>query len=88
MLADLKVSVHYAPGEAAFYGPKIDFQILNLAQHEITLASLQLDFMLPDRFQLGFVGADKTTNVPIMVHRGLIGSVERLVAVLLEQTRG
>lgn len=86
--ADLQVPVQKRVGEAAFYGPKLDFQLVNQAGHEITVATLQLDFMLPARFKLQFAGADGTTRPPIMIHRGLVGSLERLLAVLLEQTRG
>ncbi|MGW0577147.1 threonine--tRNA ligase [Streptomyces sp. NPDC002920] len=73
-----------AEGEAAFYGPKIDVQIADPAGREATLSTVQIDFHQPERFDLHYVGADGAKHRPVMVHRSVIGSVERAVAHLLE----
>jgi threonyl-tRNA synthetase len=71
-------------GEAAFYGPKIDVQIADGAGRESTLSTVQVDFHQPERFGLEYVGADGAKHRPVMVHRSIIGSVERAVAHLIE----
>jgi threonyl-tRNA synthetase len=71
-------------GEAAFYGPKIDVQIADGAGREATLSTVQVDFHQPERFDLGYVGADGARHRPVMVHRAVIGSIERVVAHLIE----
>ncbi|WP_042375102.1 threonine--tRNA ligase [Streptacidiphilus neutrinimicus] len=71
-------------GEAAFYGPKIDVQIADGAGREATLSTVQVDFHQPERFQLEYVGADGGRHRPVMVHRAVIGSIERAVAHLIE----
>ncbi|QUH02914.1 threonine--tRNA ligase [Saccharopolyspora erythraea] len=71
-------------GEAAFYGPKIDVQVADSAGREATLSTVQVDFHQPERFDLHYVGADGDRHRPIMVHRSIIGSVERVVAHLVE----
>lgn len=71
-------------GEAAFYGPKIDVQIVDSAGRESTLSTIQIDFHMPEQFGLEYVGADAAKHRPVMVHRSIIGSVERAVAQLLE----
>ncbi|MFE6780427.1 threonine--tRNA ligase [Streptomyces sp. NPDC057702] len=71
-------------GEAAFYGPKIDVQIVDGAGRESTLSTVQVDFHQPERFDLRYVGADGARHRPVMVHRSVIGSVERAVAHLIE----
>ncbi|WP_395297970.1 threonine--tRNA ligase [Kitasatospora hibisci] len=73
-----------AEGEAAFYGPKIDVQIADAAGRESTLSTVQVDFHQPERFGLQYVGADGAKHRPVMVHRSVIGSVERVVAHLIE----
>jgi threonyl-tRNA synthetase len=73
-----------ALGEAAFYGPKIDVQIADSAERESTLSTVQVDFHQPSRFDLSYVGADGARHRPVMVHRSLIGSMERAVAHLIE----
>ncbi|MFE2727988.1 threonine--tRNA ligase [Kitasatospora sp. NPDC059327] len=73
-----------AEGEAAFYGPKIDVQIADGAGRESTLSTVQIDFHQPERFGLHYIGADGAKHRPVMVHRGVIGSVERVVAHLIE----
>lgn len=81
-----RVAVSYveAPGEAAFYGPKIDVQIADPAGREYTLSTIQVDFHQPARFELSYVDADRRRRPPVMVHRSLLGSMERLMAHLLE----
>ncbi|PRY10838.1 threonine--tRNA ligase [Kineococcus rhizosphaerae] len=77
-----------APGEAAFYGPKVDVQVADAAGREETLSTVQVDHVQPERFGLEFTGADGARHRPVMVHRGLLSSMERLVAMLLEQDGG
>ena len=77
-----------APGEAAFYAPKIDLQVADPAGREETLSTIQLDFQLPERFDLSYVGSDGQRHRPVMVHRGLLSSMERMVAHLLEHSGG
>jgi threonyl-tRNA synthetase len=77
-----------AAGEAAFYGPKIDVQVADGAGRESTLSTVQIDFHQPERFDLHYIGADGAKHRPVMVHRSIIGSVERAVAHLVEQHGG
>jgi threonyl-tRNA synthetase len=77
-----------APGEAAFYGPKIDIQVTDPAGREETLSTIQLDFNLPERFDLRFAGSDGGPHRPVMIHRGVLSSMERLVAHLIEYCDG
>ncbi|MDX3574116.1 threonine--tRNA ligase [Streptomyces sp. ID05-47C] len=77
-----------AEGEAAFYGPKIDVQITDPAGRESTLSTVQIDFHQPERFDLHYIGPDGAKHRPVMVHRSVIGSVERAVAHLLEAHGG
>ncbi|GAA1275516.1 threonine--tRNA ligase [Kitasatospora nipponensis] len=78
------VAYEAVPGEAAFYGPKIDVQIADSAGRESTLSTVQVDFHQPEQFDLRYVGADGARHRPVMVHRSIIGSVERAVAHLIE----
>jgi threonyl-tRNA synthetase len=82
----LKYSVER--GEAAFYGPKIDFVVKDCIGREWQLGTVQLDYNLPKRFGLEFVGADNRAHVPIMIHRAPFGSMERFVAILIEHFAG
>ncbi|MFJ6085664.1 threonine--tRNA ligase [Streptomyces sp. NPDC092369] len=84
VLADAGVDYEEAEGEAAFYGPKIDVQIADAAGRESTLSTVQIDFHQPERFDLHYIGADGAKHRPVMVHRSVIGSVERAVAQLVE----
>ncbi|MFD4371822.1 threonine--tRNA ligase [Streptomyces sp. NPDC058486] len=77
-----------AEGEAAFYGPKIDVQVSDAAGRESTLSTVQVDFHQPERFGLHYIGADGARHRPVMVHRSIVGSVERAVAHLIEQHGG
>ena len=82
--------LHYesAAGEGAFYGPKIDVQILDPAGRESTLSTVQLDFYQPRQFGLAYVAADQSLQRPVMIHRSIVGSLERLVAHLTEVHAG
>ncbi len=82
------VDVVEAPGEAAFYGPKIDIQIVDAAGRESTISTVQLDFDKPERFDLSYTGSDGRRKRPVMVHRSLVGSMERLFAYLIEVHEG
>jgi len=75
-------------GEAAFYGPKIDFMIKDALGREWQLGTIQLDNQLPERFNLEYVGADGNKHKPVMIHRAPFGSLERFIAILLEHTAG
>ncbi len=75
-------------GEAAFYGPKIDFQVRTAVGHIITMSTVQLDFLLPERFDLTYIGKDGEKHRPVVIHRGLISTWERLMSILLEQYKG
>jgi len=83
-----EVSYVDAPGEAAFYGPKIDAQVVDPAGRESTLATVQVDFHLPERFDLSYVDKDGQRRRPVLVHRSLVGSMERLFAHLIEEHGG
>lgn len=78
------IELREQPGEAAFYGPKLDIQVLDAAGREETIATVQLDFGQPERFDLTCVGPDGGRERVVMIHRGLVGSMERMVALLLE----
>ncbi len=73
-----------AKGEAAFYGPKVDIQFADVMGHEETYSTIQLDFHLPNQFKLEYVGADGKEHRPVMIHRGVISTMERMVAYLIE----
>ncbi|MEM7374857.1 MAG: threonine--tRNA ligase [Bacteroidota bacterium] len=75
-------------GEAAFYGPKLDFMVRDALQREWQLGTIQLDYQLPERFELEYIGSDNQKHRPVMIHRAPFGSLERFVAVLIEHTGG
>ena len=77
-----------APGEAAFYGPKIDIQLADVMGHEETYSTIQIDFHLPNQFALKYVGADGKEHRPVMIHRGVISTMERMVSYLIELYAG
>ena len=85
-----KMNVDYKEmkGEAAFYGPKVDIQVRTALGHEITLSTLQLDFLLPKRFDLTYTDQNEKQRQPVLIHRGLVGTYERFISILLEQTKG
>ena len=75
-------------GEAAFYGPKLDFMVKDALGRKWQLGTIQVDYNLPERFQLEYTGSDNQKHRPVMIHRAPFGSMERFVAVLLEHTAG
>ena len=77
-----------AEGEAAFYGPKLDIQTKTALGNEETMSTIQLDFMLPEKFDLHYVGEDGKQHRPVMIHRGVVGTMERFVAYLTEIYKG
>ena len=77
-----------AKGEAAFYGPKVDIQFADVLGHEETYSTIQLDFHLPNQFKLEYVGADGKDHRPVMIHRGVISTMERMVSYLIELYAG
>jgi len=77
-----------AKGEAAFYGPKVDIQFADVLGHEETYSTIQLDFHLPNQFKLVYVGADGKDHQPVMIHRGVISTMERMVSYLIELYAG
>ena len=84
--AGLKAVVEY--GEAAFYGPKLDFMVKDALGRRWQLGTIQVDYNLPERFELEYTGADNQKHRPVMIHRAPFGSMERFVAVLIEHTAG
>ncbi|MBN0970895.1 threonine--tRNA ligase [Mycoplasma phocoeninasale] len=88
VLNELKIEYKEFIGEAAFYGPKIDIQVKTALNKIITMSTLQLDFLLPMRFNMKYVDDNEEMKVPVLIHRGLIGTYERFIATLLEQTKG
>ena len=88
VLTDLKIDFVEAEGEAAFYGPKLDVQVKSAIGHELTLSTCQLDFLLPERFDLTYVDSDRFKRRPVVLHRAILGSIDRFVAYLLENTKG
>jgi threonyl-tRNA synthetase len=83
-LDDLGLPYTPAPGEAAFYGPKLDIQLRDVLGHEETISTIQIDFYLPDRFDLTYMGEDGQAQRPVMIHRGVLSSMERMMAYLIE----
>ena len=75
-------------GEGAFYGPKIDFQVSDALGRQWQLGTCQLDYQLPERFDLTYVGADGSEHRPVMIHRAMLGSIERFLGILIEHTAG
>ena len=73
-----------APGEAAFYGPKLDIQLADVMGHEETYSTIQIDFHLPNQFDLGYVGADGQEHRPVMIHRAIVSTMERMISYLIE----
>jgi len=88
LLAENNIEHTVMTGEAAFYGPKIDIQVRTAMGHVITMSTVQLDFLLPERFELTYIGSDGEKHRPVVIHRGLISTWERLMSILLEQYKG
>ena len=88
ILTEMKVPFYEAIGEAAFYGPKIDVQVRSALGHDVTLSTIQLDYQLPERFELEYVDSTGSKVRPVVIHRAILGSLDRFVAFLLEETKG
>ena len=85
---DLGLEYYEAEGEAAFYGPKLDVQVKTALGKEETLSTVQLDFLLPERFDLTYIGQDGKEHRPVVIHRGVVSTMERFVAFLIEEYKG
>ena len=88
ILTELNINFYEAKGEAAFYGPKLDVQIKTAIGHDITISTCQLDFLLPQRFELEYIGEDGKPHRPIVIHRAILGTFDRFIAFLIEETKG
>ncbi len=88
VLTDLKVDFIEAEGEAAFYGPKLDILIKPAVGNEVALSTIQLDFLLPRRFNLTYIAENGEKETPVVIHRAVLGSLDRFIAFLLEETKG
>ena len=88
VLKEMDVPFYEAIGEAAFYGPKIDVQVRSALGHDVTLSTIQLDYQLPERFELEYVDHEGNKVRPVVIHRAILGSLDRFVAFLLEETKG
>ena len=88
VLTELKLPFYEAEGEAAFYGPKLDVQVKSAIGHDVTLSTCQLDFLLPERFDLTYVSESGEKVRPVVIHRAILGSLDRFIAFLLEETKG
>ena len=82
------LTTNVAVGEAAFYGPKLDFMVRDAIGRKWQLGTIQVDYNLPERFELTYMGNDNQKHQPVMIHRAIFGSMERFVAVLIENTAG
>ena len=88
ILKELNIDFYEAEGEAAFYGPKIDIQIKTALNHDVTIPTCQLDFALPERFELEYIAEDGKAHRPVVIHRAILGSSDRFISFLLEETKG
>src|SRR3984893_6988055 len=88
VLDDMALPYEEAPGEAAFYGPKADFIVRDCIGPQGQLGTVQLDYVLPERFQLEYTGADNHPHRPVMIHRAPFGSMERFMGILIEHFAG
>ena len=88
VLTELNIPFYEAEGEAAFYGPKLDVQVKSAIGHDVTLSTCQLDFLLPERFELTYIDEEGKKVRPVVIHRAILGSLDRFIAFLLEETKG
>jgi threonyl-tRNA synthetase len=88
ILTELGLDFYEAEGEAAFYGPKLDVQIKSALGHDVTVSTCQLDFLLPQRFELEYIGEDGNAHRPVVIHRAILGTLDRFMAFLIEETKG
>jgi threonyl-tRNA synthetase len=82
------VDYHINPGEGAFYGPKLEFQVTDAIGRPWQLGTVQLDYAMPERFQLRYIGADNAEHQPVMIHRAILGSLERFIGIIIEHFAG
>ncbi len=88
VLTNLGLDFYEAKDEAAFYGPKLDVQVKSAIGHDVTLSTCQLDFLLPERFDLTFINEKGQKERPVVIHRAILGTIDRFTAFLLEETKG
>ena len=88
VLKSLNADYYEAEGEAAFYGPKLDVQVKSAIGHDVTLSTIQLDYQLPERFDLTYIDENNEKARPVVIHRAILGSLDRFIAFLLEETKG
>ena len=88
ILKESGADYYEAEGEAAFYGPKIDVQVKSAIGHDITLSTVQLDYQLPEKFELEYIDENSEKARPVVIHRAILGSLDRFIAFVLEETKG
>ncbi len=88
ILTELGIDFYEAEGEAAFYGPKLDVQIKTAIGHDVTISTCQLDFLLPQRFELEYIGEDGKAHRPVVIHRAILGTFDRFLSFLIEEYKG
>lgn len=88
ILTELGLDFYEAEGEAAFYGPKLDVQLKSAVGHDVTVSTCQLDFLLPERFELEYIGQDGEKHRPVVIHRAILGTFDRFMCFLIEETKG
>ncbi len=88
ILTEANLNFYEAEGEAAFYGPKLDVQIKTALGHDVTISTCQLDFLLPRRFELTYIGEDGKEHIPVVIHRAILGTFDRFLSFLIEETKG
>lgn len=88
ILTELGINFYEAEGEAAFYGPKLDVQIKTAIGHDVTISTCQLDFLLPQRFELEYIGEDGKAHRPVVIHRAILGTFDRFLSFLIEEYKG
>ena len=88
VMNELNLDYYEAEGEAAFYGPKLDVQVRSALGHDVTLSTIQLDYQLPVRFELSYINENGEKERPVVIHRAILGSLDRFIAFLIEETKG
>lgn len=88
ILTELELDFYEAEGEAAFYGPKLDVQVKTAVGHDVTVSTCQLDFLLPQRFELEYIAEDGKAHRPVVIHRAILGTFDRFLAFLIEEYKG
>ena len=88
ILREFNIKFYEAKGEAAFYGPKLDVQLKSAIGHDVTVSTCQLDFLLPERFELEYIGEDGKPHRPVVIHRAILGTMDRFMCFLIEETKG